>query len=515
MRKFFLMVIISILVFVLVARQSLNPTVEGDLGDFTRTLDVLVPELMERYEIPGASIALALDSQVVWAKGYGLSDKASGKPMTSDSVFQASSISKSVTAWGVLKLVEAGKIELDAPIEKYFNDWHLPQSEFDNNAVTIRRLLSHNAGLNVTKYSGNLPDEPLPTLLESLREWDETGIGIHLIRQPGSKFNYSDTNFILLQLALEEYTDEPFPDYMQREVLAPLGMDDSSYYWTDSLRSRTAVGYNALGEAWPTFRFSELSAAGLYTTAPQLTHYLTAFMVGSNGEPVGRGVLTPATVATMTSPLVEITGSDRMIYSQAYGWGLFIETLSTGELAISHMGGNEGYRSDIAAIPEKRASIAVLTNSDLGHELFADVLTTWTTWLDCGPLMVAETIQTARRFLLGISAMLVVWSLALAGWIAMGWKSDGRRFFLLAGRPLAWKRAAVCIILLVGLAVYWAFGDPVMQADMPSVINWLSFGVTLLILAVFALLALPSARNSQVTLRKTDDAVQSEVTSVN
>jgi hypothetical protein len=278
---------------------------------------------------------------------------------------------------------------------------------------------------------------------------------------------------------------------MQREVLDPLGMADSSFSWTPSLKSRTATGYNARGEAWPTFQFSEMSSAGLYTTAPQMVHFLSAMMVGPNGEPIGRGVLSVETVETMISPLVEISGTDRIIYSQAYGWGQFVERLSSGEMAISHMGGNEGYRSDIAAIPEKRTAIAVMTNSDLGHELFADVFSTWTDWLGCGPFILAEMIQVSRRILLGISGLMFTWTAGIA-WIVLDhWRQGKRRFIFAASQPVAWLRVAWSATLLLGIILYWLLVNPMMEADMPSIACVLAWSVTFIGCAIAFALVMP------------------------
>jgi CubicO group peptidase (beta-lactamase class C family) len=97
----------------------------------------------------------------VWARGYGVADTASAAPVTEDTVFQATSISKPVTAWGVMKLVETGKLDLEASVEQYLTRWHLPPSQFDHRGVTIRRILSHTAGLSLHDYPGLSPDQPL------------------------------------------------------------------------------------------------------------------------------------------------------------------------------------------------------------------------------------------------------------------------------------------------------------------------------------------------------------------
>ena len=112
-------------------------------------------------------MVLVRDGQLTWSKGHGQADTARGAAVTPDTVFRVGSISKSVTAWGVLRLVQQGKLDLDAPVERYLTRWHLPRSPFDADGVTIGRLLSHSAGLNSQDYSP-ISTRPLPPLEQSL-----------------------------------------------------------------------------------------------------------------------------------------------------------------------------------------------------------------------------------------------------------------------------------------------------------------------------------------------------------
>ncbi len=253
-----------------------------------KKVDRIAPQLMEQYKVPGAAMALVGDGEVVWSSGYGLADKDLGVPVIGDTVFQVASISKAVTSWGVMKLVENGRLGLDAPVEQYLTRWHLPPSDFDPSGVTIRRLLSHSAGLSVSGYPGLSPIMALPSLEESL-SGNNGGAGeVRITMQPGAQFSYSGGGFTLLQLIIEEVTGETFSAYMQREVLDPLGMSYSSFEWRADLRPATAVAYSEWGSPLPNYLFTE-QAAGLYTTAPDLARFVAAEMPGPHGEPAGRG----------------------------------------------------------------------------------------------------------------------------------------------------------------------------------------------------------------------------------
>ena len=272
---------------------------ERTVDDLTRQLDQDVPGLLRSHDVPGTSLALVEEGEATWAQGYGMADVAAGKPVRSDTVFQAASISKAVSAWGVMHLVEQGKLDLDAPAERYLTHWHFPPSRFDEKGVTIRRLLSHTSGLSAgssTGYSGFEPGEPLPTLEESLTGKTKPPGGIRLVSAPGSSFKYSGANYLVLQLLIEEVTGLPFSTYMRQEVLEPLGMTNSSYTWRPELRSATARAYDAWGQPLPNYIIPERAAGGLYTTAPDLARFVAAHMSGPRGEAAGRGVLAPETL---------------------------------------------------------------------------------------------------------------------------------------------------------------------------------------------------------------------------
>ena len=114
---------------------------------------------------PGLAVALVDHGRLIWAAGYGMADRTTGQPVTATTRFQAASLSKPVTAWGVLRLVESGRIGLDEPIVGHLRRWRPPASPFDADGLTVRRLLSHTAGLSVHGYVGQTSDRPLPSIV--------------------------------------------------------------------------------------------------------------------------------------------------------------------------------------------------------------------------------------------------------------------------------------------------------------------------------------------------------------
>src|SRR5262245_2789950 len=177
----------------------------------------------EKQHVPGVGLALVRDGKLAWALGSGWADVAAEREATEDTVFNIGSISKTVAAWGLMKLVEEKKLSLDAPVVT--KRWQLPPStEFDVAGVTLRRLLSHTAGLTLHGYPGFWPPKELPSLEASLGG-DTNGAGdVRLEAAPGTRWKYSGGGFTLAQLLLEETTGATFAEYMRANVLEPLGM---------------------------------------------------------------------------------------------------------------------------------------------------------------------------------------------------------------------------------------------------------------------------------------------------
>ncbi|GAC1649907.1 MAG: hypothetical protein NVS4B3_07740 [Gemmatimonadaceae bacterium] len=333
------------------------------------TLSMLMPSVLAATRTPGAAVAIVEHGRVVWARGFGWADRERRIPVTDSTVFQVASISKAVTAWGVLHMVDAGRVELDAPAERYLTRWHLPRSRYDPHLVTVRRILSHTAGLSNNAYEGYRPDTMLPTLVESLSGHND-GVGdVRIVAQPGTRWAYSEGGYTLLQLIVEEVSGEAFADYMHRAVLDPLGMRSSSFRWDSRLRARTAIPYDGRERPLPNYLFVEQAADGLYATAPDLARFVAALMTGFTDEPPGRGVLFPATVALLETPAKATRGA----------WGLGIATSRTSEdvSVVGHGGSNRGWRAGIVAYPARGTGIVVLTNGDNGGAVADALICAW------------------------------------------------------------------------------------------------------------------------------------------
>jgi CubicO group peptidase (beta-lactamase class C family) len=326
-----------VLLGTVIARILLVPVIAPDSYDALRShLDRELPALMERHGVPGAAMTLVHDGDV-WVQGYGSADTGTGRRVAADTVFQAASVSKSVSAWGVMRLVEQGEFGLDVPVSRYLTRWRLPPSAFDPEGVTVRRFLSHTAGLSVGGYLGYDPAVALPSLETELSVGgDAAGPdgAVRVVYPPGEEVHYSGGGYTLLQLLVEEVSGRSFAEYMGQQVLAPLGMTQSTFEWSPGVREAIATPYRTDGTVLPQFRFAAKAAGGLYTTAPDLARFVAATM-GGRGAPRGGGVLAPGTLDLMLSSAPGATITMGPLRVGANGLGYAIHPILLGGGASS------------------------------------------------------------------------------------------------------------------------------------------------------------------------------------
>lgn len=471
------------------------------MPEFTAHLDQRVPEIMYDYAIPGLSIALIENGETVWKQAYGYADVEAGRKMTVDTYCRLESISKSVTAWGVMKLIEQGAVDPNAPVEKYLSTWELPETEFDEAQVTVGRLLSGSAGMPLgtigVRYAPSAAD--IPSLEERLTK------DAVLFKQPGGTFYYSNAGFNILELLVEEVTGRDFAEYMQQEVLIPLGMTSSSFTWSPDFEPPVANGYNNRGAAIPVYVYPDKAAGGLFGPLDDVARFAGAGMTGFNSHHAG--ILRPETVEKMYTPVSAMTGYYRFVFD-GYGLGHFVEFLSGPEKpvkAVSHGGQGSGWMTDFHMIPESGDGIVILSNSQRTWPGFAYILSDWAVWngFDSIGMGFIITVQKIAWITIG----LVLALLLLQGWrIGEGLLTGGRRFslrsiktpssrqdHLLRGIQAGGGILLAAVFIWIMRLDYW-FIDSVL----PIATHWINFVLlaAALVLAASALCT-HSARNAK------------------
>jgi CubicO group peptidase (beta-lactamase class C family) len=378
-----------------------SPGPQESLKAFTAHLDDRVPALLSRYQVPGASLALVHDGRLAWTGTYGITTRTDGQPMPPEAVYRVESISKSVTAWGVMRLVEAGRIDLDAPVQRYLPGGALSELGADAQCVTVRRLLSHHAGLPLGPIGPSVeypPGSNPPSLDAYLRR------EVRLVREPGSAFEYSNVGFNVLEQMIEAVTGRDFADYMADTVVQPLGMERSRFGWSDTLQATMPSGHEHNGTPVAPYIYAVQASGGLVATAADLGRFVQAAMTG--GSSVEPRVLQRESIRRLHTPQASTSGLYGLV-SDAYGMGHFIETLPDGRRAVWHGGQGHGWMSHFHAVPAAGEGIVILTNSQRSWPLLGHVLADWARWSGTGSVQWSRILDAIRvlQALLGILAV--------------------------------------------------------------------------------------------------------------
>lgn len=331
-------------------------------------LDALsIPQLMQRYKVPGVSIAVIRDFRIHWARAYGIADVETGTSVDSSTVFQAASISKPVTAMAAMRLVQERRLSLDADVNTFLKTWRVRRADAaGDRPVTPRALLSHTSGADDGfGFPGYEPDAPRPTLLQILNGQTPSNVGsVVFARPPFRGYKYSGGGFVIMQLAITDLTTQPFASFMRSSVLGPLGMTNSSYDQpiTSELGARAARAHNGQGRRMPApwHVYPEQAPAGLWTTPSDLARFVIEVQTAVRG-PGGR-VLSQASAREMVSP----------IGIGPFAIGLMVEKRGEGWY-FAHGGSNWGFRAGIVGHVRKGYGVVVMTNGDNGTAVINEI----------------------------------------------------------------------------------------------------------------------------------------------
>jgi CubicO group peptidase (beta-lactamase class C family) len=331
------------------------------LADNNPPVQVDLTRLMHLFKVPGLSIAVIDDFKIAWAKGYGVKEVGSSNRVTIHTLFQAGSVSKPVAAVGALRLVEQGKLALDQNVNASLKSWQVPDNEFTaQQKVTLRRLLSHSAGLTVHGFPGYAVDAPRPTTVQILNGDPPTNTApVRVVSVPGTAFAYSGGGFVLTQLLITDVTGQSFAQYMREAVLDRVGMADSSYEQpiSKSRAAQAASGTHPNGEPvvghWHVY--PEMAAAGLWTTASDLATFAIEVALSKQGK--ANHVLSAATTREMLTPQIEHRGL-----------GFVVGNYGKPE-EFDHYGDDEGFQAMLIMFADSGKGVAIMANSENGIEV--------------------------------------------------------------------------------------------------------------------------------------------------
>ena len=365
---------------------------------------------MQFYHIRGLSIAVVHNFKIEWARGYGVTDTTTRRPVTVQTLFQAGSVSKSLNAMGVLKLVQEKKISLYQDINDYLREWKFPYDSISKGKkITVAELLSHTAGLSVHGFAGYSLNDTIPTLPQVLNGIPPANSPpVRSLFEPGLRYQYSGGGITISQLIVQDVTRQPYDIYMRNNVLAPLGMTMSFFTQPPSKSEQQllATGYRAGGMQVDTkyHIYPEEAAAGLWTNPTDLAKYIITTQLSLKGK--SNKVLSQEMTELRLTPYIDK-------YSAL---GVFIEQRD-GEKYFGHDGADEGFRATYKGSFDHGNGVVVMVNSDNGgilNEVVNSVATVYG-WKDFYQPVIKSAIKVpdsllkkyAGRYLLGTDTLVL------------------------------------------------------------------------------------------------------------
>jgi CubicO group peptidase (beta-lactamase class C family) len=379
---------ISVFVLMLIGSVRMAASQSPSIEERIRSVETglllteTITDRMEAHNVPGFSIAVVNDFKLEWAKGYGVMQLGGNRRVTRDSLFQAGSVSKPVTAVGALHCVERELIDLDENVNDKLESWQVPENEFTaQSKVTLRRLLSHTAGVNQGLNRGYAPGEEIPTLLQALDgEPPANSLPVRVDRVPGTEQYYSNGGYLIIVQLLQDVLDKPFNEVMKEAVFIPAGMTSSTFEQTLSAELAARV---AIPHGWDVLSWRESPGlvgethvhdpgyGGLWTTAPDLARFGIEIMKAYQGE--SELILTQGMANLMLTPVTEDIPMQEP-FDVDQGLGFMLQNLGQ-ETWFIHFGGSfPGYISVLLGQPERGFAVAILTNSWSGYELIWEIL---------------------------------------------------------------------------------------------------------------------------------------------
>ncbi|HKQ74360.1 MAG TPA: serine hydrolase [Blastocatellia bacterium] len=317
-------------------------------------LEQRVPQLMKDGDVPGLSIALLRDGELAWHHGFGVKNTKTNEPVADATVFEAASLSKPVFAYAVMKLVDAGKFDLDKPLNQYLPGNYDVGEDPRLGQITARRVLNHTPGFPNWRRLGS----PLP---------------IHF--NPGDRFSYSGEGFVYLSKVIEHVTGEKFNDFMKKTVFDPLGMTSSSYVWQESYETLKTFRHNSVGEVTGRNKPPQPNAAAsLHTTAQDFGRFVSAILKGTG--------LKKETLKHMLTPQIKVSESgtnntarppEKLSPTISWGLGWGLQTTADG-VSFWHWGDNGDSKAYIVAFEQQKLGVVIFANSVTGLSIAPEIV---------------------------------------------------------------------------------------------------------------------------------------------
>ncbi len=348
MKNIHIILLMLLSLFLVTPAQTSNGNHPSD-DPFSGVRTYIRKQMIER-QVPSVAVAVARDGKILWEEAFGWADRENRVPATPHTIYSLASISKPITATGLMILKERGKIDLDRPINDYLGESKIIVRLGNPADVTVRRVANHSSGLPL-HYQFFYEDEPYraPSRDETIRRYANT------VTAPGEKYQYSNLGYGILDYVIERVSGKNYGEFMRTEVFQPLGLTHMSVDIEPRLEKHQAIRYGTDGLPIPFYAFDHPGGSAVYASAHDLLRFGMFHL--KYHLPDQRPILSDQTIDEMQKPTMKV-GND-----QGYGVGWNISTFPGNHLCVSHSGGMGGVATSLRLFPADKIAVVVLTNS--------------------------------------------------------------------------------------------------------------------------------------------------------
>lgn len=448
------------------------------------TIEEKMDAIIKKYDVQGVSYAIIENGQVKSVRNHGYANVEQNKKVDDNTAFKIASISKTITAYAVMQLVDQKVLDLDASVEQYIKNWRFPESNYDWHKVTIRTLLAHTAGVTDSSEYGYT--EPLPSVAEALVQKSIT-----LKREPGTAFEYSSfSGYAILQLVIENVTGERFEDYMCHHVFPALNMKSAGYYNQSEGNVFLATPYAGAGTPVDIVPVVMTGAGGISATSSDMAFFvlgLIDYYRAGNYEMFKEQQNTDSAYGT-------------------YALGIIPHRLDNGTVVYEHNGTLTGWNAQIALEPVSGNGFVFLCNSDKGFYLTNEVMLLWS------KDAIGYEVEEKSVMHIMSTVINVVWTaiVVIAAFLSYTFVSDviGKRRSLVKGKKQIIKLIAASLFGFLLLLGWYGtmYTDYLFKwlYDLPDYcpftfltrnVDWIGYALIVLVIAIIARRFYPRQRN--------------------
>lgn len=313
--------------------------------------------------IPSLAVAVARGGQILWEEGFGWADREERRAATAHTVYSLASITKPITATGLMLLKQRGRIDLDKPVNEYLGEAKLTARMGDAGEATVRRVAGHTAGLPM-HYQFFYADEPYqpPRMDETIRRYG------NLITAPGERFEYSNLGYGVLDYVITRISDKPYADFVREELFLPLGMTHAAIGLPPALAQHAATRYAPDGMPFPFYDFDHPGGSAAFCSAHDLARFGMFHLKAHLRDQ--KAILSDESIDEMK---INPTLGEKPV---GYGFGWGIQEDNFGYRTVGHNGGMSGVSTTLILVPDEGIVVVALANSptSLPHDVGIDIL---------------------------------------------------------------------------------------------------------------------------------------------